>query len=194
MSEAFRQYLNNNSGLSEAGIQTIASLAATAIVKKRQYLLRAGEVCRHHSFITKGCMKLYRLADDGTEHIIKFAVEGWWVSDRESLLSGRPAESYIAALEDTEVLQWTNPQFEDLFHTLPAFDALFKRLVSRALDASQNRIYATISGTADERYRQFLKRYPGLIGRVPLHLIASYLGLTRETLTRIRQAARSEKM
>jgi CRP-like cAMP-binding protein len=74
--------------------------------------------------------------------------------------------------------------------TTPAFDALFKRLVSRALDASQNRIYSVISGTAEEKYRQFQQRYPDLIGRVPLYMIASYLGLTRETLTRIRQLER----
>jgi CRP-like cAMP-binding protein len=194
MSNALRQYLNDNASLTEAELQTIESLASPAVIKKRQHLLRAGDICRHHTFIIKGCMKVYRLADDGSEHVIKFAAENWWANDRESLLSGRPSDSYIAALEDTEVLQWTNPQFEHLFQTLPAFDALFKRLVSRALDASQNRIYTTISGTADERYRHFLQRYPDLIGRIPLHLIASYLGLTRETLTRIRQAERAEKM
>jgi CRP-like cAMP-binding protein len=194
MFESFRRYLKDNARLTPKEQELIESLSISKVIKKKQFLLRAGDVCRHHTFICKGCMKLYRTGNEGAEHIIKFAVEDWWISDRESLLSGEPAESYIVALEDTGVLQWTNEQFENLYKAVPAFDALFKRLVSKALDAAQNRVYSSISKTAEEKYVLFNQRYPGLIARVPLHMIASYLGLTRETLTRIRHRYRNEKM
>lgn len=101
-------------------------------------------------------------------------------------MSGEPSDSYIVALEDTDVLQWTNAEFERLLKEVPEFDALFKRLISKALDASQDRVFGNISYTAEEKYRAFLEKHPGLMGRVPLHMIAAYLGVTRETLTRLR--------
>lgn len=136
MPDAFSRYLQNQGTFTPEELNLIESLGKARTVKKKQLILRAGEVCHYHTFICKGCMKLYRINDAGEEHIIKFAVEDWWVSDRESLLTGAPAESYIMALEDTEVLQWTNYQFERLYNEVPEFDALFKRLVSNALNAS----------------------------------------------------------
>jgi len=186
MVAAFRQYLQSKGTFSDKEMEFIDSLARKRTVKKKQFILRADEVCRYHTFICKGCMKLYRLGETGEEHIIKFAVEDWWISDRQSLLSGEPSDSYIVALEDTDVLHWTNAEFEQLQREIPAFDAMFRRLVSKALDASQQRVFSNISFTAEEKYNTFLTKYPGLIGRVPLHMIAAYLGVTRETLTRLR--------
>src|ERR1700744_1546477 len=109
-----RKYLNARGSFTEADLQNIERLAIVKVIKKGQFLLRAGDVCRYHTFISKGCVKLYRLEESGKEHIVKFGIEDWWVSDRESLLSGSPGESYIEALEHTEVLQWTNDNFEAL--------------------------------------------------------------------------------
>jgi CRP-like cAMP-binding protein len=191
MSDTFRQYLQAKAAFLPAELDHITALATVKAIKKKQYILRAGEICYYHTFICEGCMKLYRLDDGGQEHILKFGMENWWISDRDSLLSGKPSDCYITALEDTHVLQWTNAQFEQLYKDVPAFDTLFKQLVSNALTAIQQRVYAHISETAEQKYQAFLKNYPGLVGRIPLHMIASYLGLTRETLTRLRNPIRS---
>jgi len=192
MFEDLRRYLNHKGSFTDAELLEIEHLAIHKVLKKRQFLLRAGDVCRYHTFICKGCVKLYKLDQDGKEHIVKFGVEDWWVSDRESLLSGKPGECYIETLEVTEVLQWTNENFEELFRTVPPFDLLFKKLVSNALAAQSHRVYTSISATAEEKYVDFVKNYPTLPSRIPLHMIAAFLGVTRETLTRIRRQSYSK--
>jgi CRP/FNR family transcriptional regulator len=186
MFDELRRYLNENGNFTEAEMLEIERLAIPKFFKKGQFILRAGEVCRYHTFIRVGCVKVYRLDESGREHIVKFGTEKWWVSDRESLLSGKPGESYIETLE-TEVLQWSNDNFEALFKSVPAFDDMFKILMSKALTAQSNRVYTSISSTAEEKYNDFVKKYPTLPSRVPLNMIAAFLGVTRETLTRIRR-------
>lgn len=188
MFEVFRHYLSEKASFTERDLQLIESLAIPKKIRKRQFLLQEGDVCRYHTFITRGCMRMYTINEQGAEHIIKFAVEGWWVSDRESLLNGTPATMNIDAIEDTQVLQWTNDNFEYLFQQIPEFDKLFKKLVSRALEASTQRINMLISGRAEEKLAGFIKLYPDLLNRVPQQMIASFLGITRETLSRVRNA------
>jgi CRP-like cAMP-binding protein len=186
MFERLKKYLDGRAALTADELARVQALAVPRFYRKKQYLLKEGEVCRLHTFVCQGCLRIFRVGPDGADHIIKFAVEDWWVSDQESLLSGQPAVSNIDALEDSEVLQWTRENYDLLLAEIPAFRTFYNQMMARALEASTNRIYENISLTAEERYHQFIRRYPGTFNRVPLYMVASYLGVARETLTRIR--------
>jgi CRP-like cAMP-binding protein len=187
MVESFLNYLTARSTFTDAELQQIEALALVKQLKRRQFLLRQGEVCRYMAFVVSGCLRLYRTGDDAVEHILRFAPENWWLNDYESFRSGQPAKGTIDALEDTLVLLWSKESWERLKRDIPAFDLLQDQLLSRSLDSQVDRLHATMSLTAEERYHAFLKSFPGLYQRVPLHMIASYLGITRKTLGRIRQ-------
>jgi CRP-like cAMP-binding protein len=186
MFQHFIKYSRQKSPLTDAELGRIQALSIEKKLRKKQYLLQEGDVCRHNCFIVKGCLRLYRISADGSEHIVRFGIENWWMSDRESFVTGQPSKSCIDALEDSELLMWTKENFELLESEIPAFKAFTDQLIARSLSASYNRIYTSISLTAEEKYLDFIKSYPDIFNRVPLHMIASYLGVTRETLSRIR--------
>jgi CRP-like cAMP-binding protein len=192
MFEPFRKYLSEKVALTDSQLQRIESLAITKHLRRKQFLLQENDVSRHHTFVSNGCLRLFRIDLTGAEHIIKFAPENWWVSDRESLITGQPAKSNIDALEDTDVLQWTKDNFNRLLDEIPSYRDFHDKLIARALEASTNRIYNNISMNAQEKYEKFIKTYPSIFNRVPLHMVASYLGVTRETLTRIRTHAQNQ--
>jgi CRP-like cAMP-binding protein len=114
-------------------------------------------------------------------------VENWWATDQESLLSGQPSRYNIEATEDTTVIVLKNDDFERLRREVPPFDKVINALVLRTFMAAQSRVHSAISYSAEEKYREFLQKYPGLVQRIPQHMVASYLGLTAETLSRIRR-------
>jgi CRP-like cAMP-binding protein len=188
MYEVFEKYLKENTDLTEAERQHIQSLAVHKKIRKRQFLLQEGDVSNHKYFVLSGCLRSYRVKEDGTEHILKFATENWWIGDMESYNHQTPSRMNIDALEDGEVLLWSRHNFDALLKAIPAWNAFRDNLLARSLDAGENRIFTAISFTAEEKYRHFLATYPDVAQRVPLHLIASYLGVSRETLTRIRKA------
>lgn len=156
-------------------------------IRKKQYLLQAGEVSRFENFVTKGLLRAYTVDGKGQEHIAMFAMEGWWISDLYSFLTETPATQYIDALEDTEVLSIEKADLEKLYLEVPKFDRLFRKLLQNAFVANQQRILAGISQTAEEQYLAFIKKYPTLEQRIPQHQIASFLGITPETISRIRR-------
>lgn len=186
MFENFAQYLKKNALLTDHEIEQFRVKAITKKLRKRQYLLQEGDICHYNSFVAKGCMRLYRVGDNGAEHILRFAVENWWIADYESYNSGDPAKGNIDALEDSELILIRKSDLDELVRTIPNFHNFKEKLDARSFDASQNRILSNISDTAEKRYENFIKKYPDFFNRVPLHMIASYLGLTRETLSRIR--------
>ncbi len=186
MFEVFRNYINDRANLTEKELEAIKAASFTKHYRKRQYLLQEGDVWQYNAFVCKGCMRAYRVGQDGAEHIMRFAVETWWVGDRESYTTGQPAKSNIDALEDSDILLWKKEDFEVLLKEIPELAALIQRLIAKSFNASQNRIFTAISYTAEEKYQDFLKTYPDVFNRVPLHMIASYLGVSRETLSRIR--------
>jgi len=194
MFENFAQYLKKNASLTDNEIEQFRAKTITKKLRKRQYLLQEGDICHYNSFVAKGCMRLYRVGDNGAEHILRFAVENWWIADYESYNSGEPAKNNVDALEDSELILIRKSDLDDLVKAIPNFQRFKERLDARSFDASQNRILSNISDTAEKRYENFIKKYPDFFNRVPLHMIASYLGLTRETLSRIRSNyAKQEK-
>jgi CRP-like cAMP-binding protein len=191
MVETFRAYLTSKAAFTNAELEQLEAAALVQKLKRRAYLLRPGDVCRYMAFVVSGCLRLYRTDEDAQEHIMRFAIENWWITDAESFRTGQPAQSAIDALEDTHVLLWSKENFERLKREIPAFHALEAQLGGRNLDAQVNRLYAAISHSAEERYQAFVKAFPDFYQRIPLHMIASYLGVSRETLSRIRKQAGS---
>lgn len=172
--------------LDERETKYFTSLLKPRTIRKRQYLLQAGDVCKFETFVNEGLMRAYSVDEKGQERIVMFAQEGWWTSDLYSFLSGNPAGLNIDALEDTSVLQLEKPDLEKLFLEVPRFERLFRILFQNAFVTHQQRLLSVMSQSAEERYKFFLQKYPGLDQRIPQHQIASFLGITAETLSRIR--------
>lgn len=186
MFEVLADYLKEKAGLSDHELKLVKEVAVEKKIRKRQYLLQEGNISHYNCFIAKGCLRLYRVGKDGTEHILRFGIENWWMSDYESYNTGNPSKNNIDALEDCELVLIEKQNFDQVFKTIPNLQMLKERLDNNSFNASQNRILSTISDTAEERYDNFIKSYPEFHRRIPLHMIASFLGLSRETLSRVR--------
>jgi CRP/FNR family transcriptional regulator, anaerobic regulatory protein len=186
MYEIFQKYLDSRIVLSQEQSNWIRSLSVVKKLRKNQYLLQAGNICTRHAFVSKGCLRSYSTDDNDAEHIVKFAAENWWIADRESLMSGEPAKLNIDALEDSEVVLISKQDFDLICQQIPIFNDMVRGLFQRAYDASQARVLTNISLSASGKYEHFLNRYPGLALRIPQSMIASYLGISRETLSRVR--------
>ena len=158
-------------------------------LRKKQYFLQEGDVLKHHGFVCKGCLRMYRRDAKGQEFISQFAIENWWIGDRESITSGKASKYNIDALEESDILLITKDELEALSKKIPAIQTLVQIVQENNVIATQNRIHAAISFSAEEKYLDFLQTYPDLFQRLPQQMIASYLGITRETLSRIRKQA-----
>ena len=156
-------------------------------LRKRQYLLQAGDQCKNFAFIVKGSMRQYSVDDKGTEHFVRLGVEGWWMGDRESWVIGTPSLYNIDALENSEILLITRENANKLIRTVPAFCEMAHQLDENNNIANQRRLTSSISGTAERRYADFVDCYPELLERFPQHIIASYLGITKDTLSRVKR-------
>lgn len=187
MSDLLLKHIHQHADLSADDARLVLSNFKSTHIKKHEYLIRAGEVCRYESFIVRGCLKAYTLDEQGNEHIAFLAVENWYVGDLYSFLTGQPCTLYISALEDTEVLQIDKHALDKLLIAVPAMERYFRILFQNAFVASQSRVMEAISFTAEQRYDIFLQRYPTLQQRIPQYLIASYLGITPQFLSRIRR-------
>jgi CRP-like cAMP-binding protein len=156
-------------------------------LRKRQYLVQAGDVNRNESFVTKGCLRAFYVNAKSEEFIIQFAVEGWWIADLGSLYLGKPATFHVEALEDSEVWQIDYPSLEEVYSRHPAFERFFRLLLQNSYLVLQQRILDAMNLSAEERYEVFIRKYPDIEKRVPLYQIASYLGVTREFLSKVRK-------
>jgi CRP-like cAMP-binding protein len=154
--------------------------------RKKQFVLLAGEENRYEYFVTKGCLRQYYLDNTGQEHIIMFAPEDWWISDMHSFINRQPSLTTVDALEDTEVLALERNNYDTLLLKAPVFERIFRIMIQRAFVSQQRRIVENMSLTAGQRYINFTERYPMLEQRLPLRQIAYYIGITPESLSRIR--------
>ncbi|WP_286406055.1 Crp/Fnr family transcriptional regulator [Myroides marinus] len=154
--------------------------------KKKEYLLKAGEVCDFQAFVITGCCKVYILDSQGQEHIIYFAVEDWWLADLESYHTNSPSKFYIQALEDCEVLRISRDVKEPLYDKIPALERIYRVMLGQECVALQRRIINKLTMDAAMEYEDFCKRYPSLLQRLTNIQIASYLGISQEFLSKIR--------
>jgi CRP-like cAMP-binding protein len=187
MFEVFEKYLRQKVDISDEDLEIIRAASVERKLRKWQSILHEGEVWRSNCFIASGCCRLYRFDKEGTDHTLRFGVENWWITDQESFNQEKPSEYNIEALAATTVIIWTKDKWEELLRTIPALKSFNEKLTANAYEASQRRIFYLISYSATEKYFEFQKTYPSVFNRVPLHMVASYLGISRETLSRIRK-------
>ncbi|MDX2046862.1 MAG: Crp/Fnr family transcriptional regulator [Chitinophagaceae bacterium] len=173
--------------LTENEFEYFSSLVKPRRLRKKQFILEEGEICNHECFVNSGCLRQYYLDEKGQEHIIQFAIADWWISDQYSFLTGLPSGNFIDALETTEVLMISKPDLEKLYNTIPKFERFFRIAFQNSYVALQRRILSGLTQTAVERYLDFSKRHPDIEQKVPQHQVASYLGITPESLSRIRK-------
>ncbi|MEK6153094.1 Crp/Fnr family transcriptional regulator [Flavobacteriaceae bacterium 3-367] len=153
---------------------------------KGQYLVQQGDICLYDSFVVKGCLRTFHVDPEGHEHIVRFAIENWWTADMGSFINRTPADYNVQCLEPTEVLQFSYDTLQELFALIPSFERFFRIIVQNAFVASEKRIVRNFSLPAKERYLIFSDLYPQLEQRVPQYMIASYLGITKQYLSEIR--------
>lgn len=189
MFDVFLAYINSKTRVTEEEAEMIKAVCVIRKLRKRQYLVQEGDVWRYNAFVCKGFLRSYHVDDKGQEHIMNFAPENYWTGDRESLQNGTPTRYNIDAVEDTHVLLINKENFEEICRKVPAFNDMVNTILERSFIASQRRIHAAISYSAEEKYQHFLTTYPNIINRIPQHMIASYLGLSPETLSRVRTQA-----
>lgn len=159
---------------------------------RHQYLLREGDICRYEFFVLKGCCRQYELDATGKENVVQFSVEGWWMTDLDSLLQEKPSLFNIDVLESGEILQINKQQLYQLFQDIPAV-AQYYHIISQRSSAALQRRVLFLQKPAMERYQEFVSRYPFLETRLAQHQIAAYLGITKESLSRLRhKIARGE--
>jgi len=174
--------------LNEGEKDVFISMLQTKKIKRKEFLLHEGEVCKHSAFVISGCLRGYSIDKNGTEHVLSFAPADWWMADMYSLLSQQPGVLNIEALEDTEMLLLSKINQEKLYTQIPAFERFFRILAEKSLVANQQRLIDRLSLSGQERYAKFCQRYPTLINHLPQKQIAAYIGVTPEFLSRTRAA------
>jgi CRP-like cAMP-binding protein len=173
--------------LTEVERQLLKSVLIPKSVRKRQYLLRAGEDCQHAIFVANGCLRSYTIDPKGVKHISQFAIEGWAIYDIYSFLTGEPATHNIDALEDSELYLMDRAGKEELLDQIPGMEKVFRLSLEKNYIANQRRINAMLSSSTEEKYLSFATTYPQIVQRVPQHMIASYLGVSAAALRRMRK-------
>lgn len=187
MKQNFFNYLKNEVSVDLDHLQMLIELVSVKEVKKGDFLLSEGQICRHSFFIEKGLVRFYSIDEAGKEHILQFAPENWFVSDRGTIYFGEPSEFFIDALEDTAVIVLDQHFVKTASDISSEFRNYNEYLLQKHIKQLQNRINLLIGASAEKRYLNFIQLYPNLALRVPQWMIASYLGITPESLSRVRK-------
>ena len=179
-------YINRVVDLTEEEEQVLISLISSRKLLKGQYFLQQGDVCKFSGFVISGCTKTFYVDDEGQEHVVMFSVEDWWTSDMGSFITQKPADFNVQCLENTELIQFSYENQQQMMAEIPKLERFFRIIVQRAFVASQKRIVRSMSMSAKDRYLYFRNEYPKIEQRIPQYLIASYLGITKEFLSKIK--------
>ena len=185
--EQLLAYIANYISLTEEEVAKFKGLVHEQHYKKGDFLLEAGQLCNRQFFISAGCVRTYYIDQKAEEHVIQFGIENWWAADLDSYINHTPAEYHIQALEPTTALVIKAEDIDELYKNIPKFERLFRIIIQKAYVAAQQRIIATISKTAEERFSDFLLKYPKLDQRVPQYMIASYIGVTPEFFSKMKK-------
>ena len=184
--QPFLSHLSKYITLDTAEEQILLSKIKYRKYLKNQYVVQQGDVCKHESFVITGSVKTFFVDPKGQEHVIAFGIENWWVADLGSYITQSPADFNVQCLENTELVQLSYDNLSTLYKEIPKIERFFRIVLQNAYVASQKRIVENISLSAKERYLKFRETYPEFEQRVPQYLIASYLGITKEFLSKIR--------
>lgn len=184
--EPLLSYFDRLIPLSEEEKALVTSTFHPRLFRKRQYILQEGKICTQFYFVVRGCLRMYKIDGKGATHILQFAAENYWIVDLGSFHGVKPSALNIDALEDTFVFQISRDDLVSLYIRAPKFDRIFRVLLENSFIRLQERLLQTISSTAEERYQTFLEIYPHLVNRLSQVQIASFLGITPEFLSRLR--------
>lgn len=187
MFELYFKKVREKVSLTPAEEELCKSFFVVKKLRKRQYLLQEGEVNKYTAFVEKGALRSYTVGENGAEHILQFALEGWTIADIYSFITGEPSKYNIDALEDSDLLLLSKPAVDEMLLRVPKIQQYYYLQMQNAYVALQRRMTMNISQTAEEKYKTLLAAYPEIVQRVPQHMIASYLGVKPETLSRIRR-------
>jgi CRP-like cAMP-binding protein len=182
-----RTYLQARASFADAELEFIETMFVPASLPANDFLQRAGGVAKYSAFVARGCLRKYVIDAQGKEHIVQFAPETWWLADAASLANGTPAQYFIDAVEDSELLLIDLPSHEAIVEKVPGYADAFRRGLQKHAAARDERIVSSLSASAQERYMAFLETYPSIATRVPQRMLASYLGVSPETISRIRR-------
>ncbi len=193
MYELFFQSFNEKISLTAEEQASIKNYLTPKKLRKKQYLLQEGDICKTIAFVEKGALREYSVDETGGEHIIQFALEGWTIADLFSFLTGEAATYNIDALEDAELVLISKSAHEEMLQKFPKYETYTRLQITGAYLAMQKRLNSINSLSPEGRYLDFITLYPNIVQRVPQHMIASYMGLQPETLSRIRRKISSNK-
>jgi len=185
--DVLQKYLKARAEFTDEEFDFMRAMFVSRTLHPNEPLQRAGEIAKHAAFVARGCLRSYVIDSKGKEHIVQFAPENWWLADSISLATQTPSQYFIDAIEDSEVLLIEPASHETLVNRIPGYAAAFRTGLQKHAAAKDQRIVNSLSTTAEERYRDFLTMYPSIAGRVPQWMIASYLGVSPETISRIRK-------
>ncbi len=183
-----RENINSYLSLSKKDLDTIGNYFTFKEVKKKAFLLRGGKTCRFEGFVVEGCFRVFTLDQKGNEINLYFAVGGWWLMDIDSFMNQTPSDLYIQALEDSRVLLISKDNKSKLYHSLPIVEKLFRIIFQKALVSWQRRLIRNHCLTAKERYFHFIEAYPNISTKLSNKHLASYLGISHEFLSKIKNA------
>ena len=191
MSELLLANIAKHISLNKKEKELFLSYLSTKKIRKRQYLVQEGEQSKYSAFVLSGCLRSYFIDANGFEHILQFAIEDWWIADM--MTTQRPGNLAIDALEDSEVMLLSRENQLKLFDECPKFERYFRIITENGMVSFQRRVLENISLPAAERYKNFAKRYPVMVQRLPQTQVASYLGITPEFLSKIRHQMMYQK-
>lgn len=180
-------FLNSNLNVGGNEIASIIENCETRVFKKDQFLLREGERCKHTFYVERGLLRQYSIDEKGKEHILNFGPENWFIGDRASVFFNEDSDYFIQAVEDTQVVLINEDTIDLLTQKIPTFADFNTRLLHNHIRQLQKRVNQLLSVEAEERYLEFVKMYPDILLRVPQIMVASYLGITPESLSRVRK-------
>lgn len=185
--ERLIDYFEKHLPLDEEEKSVVKEVFKERRVKRRQFILQEGDICKYNTFVVEGCFKMYLIDSNVKEHNLQFAIENWWIGDIGSFHSAKPSRLNIEAIENSIILQIKKEDQWKLYVEYPKFNRIFRVIAENAMVSLQNRVLQNISSTAEERYLEFLEKHPNLFNRISNVQIASYIGVTPEFLSKIRK-------
>lgn len=180
------KYISNYIDLTPNEIAILESKITVRKYLKGQYIVQQGDICKYECFVLSGCTKTFYVDKEGQEHILMFSIEDWWTSDMGSFITQTPADFNVQCLENSELVMFSYDVIEDLYRDIPKLERFFRQIIEKAFVASQKRIVRNFSLSAKEQYLYFRDQYPLIEQRIPQYMIASYLGITKEFLSKIK--------
>ncbi|MDW3191369.1 MAG: Crp/Fnr family transcriptional regulator [Cytophagales bacterium] len=174
-------------GISQKDLTTIGSYLKKIELNKGDFLLHKGDTVSYTHYVYKGCLRSYVIDETGKDHTLQFAIKDWWISDYTSLFSGGQALMTIQCIQDTTLYRLSRKHMVELYEEIPAFETYFRKKLEKRIEAFHQRTLGNLAQTAKERYKTFIQTYPMIEQQVKNYHIASYLGITTESLSRVRK-------